>query len=238
MAQSEASDVGMKLTPGVKIYLSVLGGVGLLLCVLGAVLDWPGIAYLAGGFLMVAGWGGLLTALFKVGWQPAVGPCPSCAHSLHFVTKKQYLRCEQCQAFLTVEGKTLATVSGQLTSDTPEYPVPFVRTATFPNLCMMCGQAPTMSEPVRFDHTKRKGGIPLGPQLLEITKITLQVPVCAHHAGQKAVKLDYGDHPSTQHDGVALKFRSLPALEAYRQHNLSVMPPIRNQAQMPHAPQA
>ena len=71
-----------------------------------------------------------------------------------------------------------------------------------------------------------------------MSKLALQVPVCAQHFGHKAVAIDHGDHPSTQNGGVSVKFRSVQALEAFRQHNQAVLPEIRNEAQMPHAPTA
>ncbi len=229
----------MKMSPAIKAYLAGLGLVGLVLVVLAVVLGWGFWGYFGGGFLLLAGPGSLIANHFKVGWQPAVGPCPACGESLHFVTKRQYVRCARCEALLTVEGTSLAQVDGHTVSDTPEYPVPFVIDATFPSLCMLCGQPPSQSEAIRFDKVQQKLGIPgIGPSLVEVTKLVVQVPVCAAHGGQRAVALDYGDHSSTQHQGVSLKFRSLEALEAYRQHNASVLPALRNEAQMLHAPEA
>lgn len=237
MAQSDASEVGQKLSPALMAYLGVLGLAGVGVMVAGYLMEWGFWGWFGGGFLLVAGWGSLIGNYFKVGWQPAVGPCPQCGAQLHFLTKKQYVRCHGCEALLRVEGTTLATVGGQIVSDAPEYPAPFVPGVSFPNACMLCGQPPTRTETVRWEKVRRKSSIVIATTY-QITKIALQVPVCTQHLGRKAVALDYGDHPSTQHDGVSIKFRSLAALEAYRQHNAALMPAIRNEPQMPHAPSA
>ena len=237
MAQTEASEVGQKLSPGLKIYLGVLGLVGAGVILAGYLLGWGFWGWFGGGLLVFAGWGSLLGNRFKVGWQPAVGPCPQCGERLHFLTKKQYVRCAGCDALLRVVGQRLTTVSGQIVSDTPEYPAPFVRGASFPAMCMLCGAPATTSETVRFDSRQQKVGVP-GLGIVEVTKLAIDVPTCADHAGKKAVALDYGGHTSTQHAGVSVKFRSVAALEAYRKHNAAVLPPVVNEPQMVHAPSA
>jgi len=237
MAQSEATDVGQKLSAPIIAYLTVLGLAGVGVMVGTHLKGWGFWGWFGGGLLLLAGFGSLLGNLFKVGWQPAVGPCPQCGTKLHFLTKKQHLRCAGCQTLLAVEGRSLVTVPQNAVADAPEYPVPYVPGVTFPALCMICGAPATQTETVRWDKHRRKQDLVL-VTMIEVTKITLPVPVCAHHAGQKAVALDYGDHPSTQHDGVSIKFRSVWALEAFRHHNAASMPAIRNEAQMPHAPEA
>ncbi|MCA9617729.1 MAG: hypothetical protein KC731_01830 [Myxococcales bacterium] len=229
--------VGQELTPAMVAYLVVLGlaGVGVMI---GTYLgDWGFWGWFGGGFLVVAGFGALLGNVFKIGWQPAVGPCPRCGTSLHYLTKKQHLRCPSCETLLEVQGQSLAAVPQNAVADTAEYPAPYVASITFPPTCALCGQPPAQAETVRWDKHRKKADYVVAT-VIEVTKIVLQVPVCAAHVGQGAVALDYGDHPSTQHDGVCVKFRSVWALEGYRRHNAAVMPPIRNEPQMPHAPSA
>lgn len=237
MAQSTASEVGQKLSGPLKIYLAVLGLLGVGVMVAGFLLEWGYWGWFGGGLLILAGWGSLIANRFKIGWQPAVGPCPSCGTKLHFLTKKQYVRCARCQAFLRVEGQTLSTVGGNIISDAPEYPAPYVQGVTFPGVCMLCGQTATQADTVRWDHHQRKANL-LIATVIEVTKLQAHVPVCAAHAGQKAVAFAYGDHSSTQHGGLSLKFRSLGGLEAYVQHNAALLPPTPNEPQMIHAPSA
>jgi hypothetical protein len=230
--------VGMQIGRGLKLYLIGLGIVGVVL-IAGAVLwDWGQWGYWVGGFLLFAGPGSMLANRFKVGWQPAVGPCPGCETRLHYVTKKQYLRCVKCESMLEVINKQLTKVDSLSVADKPVFPVPFPKGIGFPNLCVLCGQPSSQQETVKFEKVDKKGGLPGVVTVLETQKIQLQVPVCPEHLGHKALAIDYGEHPTTvdPDSSLSLKFRSLPMLEAYRRHNQSRMPPLENKPSLPHAP--
>ena len=234
------TDVGMKMSRNVKIYLACLGAGGLVLILLNVLLSIGTWTYIVAGFMLIAGPGSLLANHFQVGWQPAVGPCPQCGMRLHYVTKKMYMRCAGCQAFLMVQEKQLHPVDPQSTSPKPEFPLPYVQQAAFPNLCMFCLQSAENSELVKFEHVENKGGIPGIVSVHEVQKMKVEVPVCKEHIKKKVVSLDYGDHHTTSNPdtGVSLKFRSLAAMEAYRQHNADLMPALLNEPSMPHAPEA
>ncbi|MCA9697574.1 MAG: hypothetical protein KC431_08620 [Myxococcales bacterium] len=231
----QRTDVGMRMSTGMRIYLGGLGLAGAGVMVATAMLDWGFWGWFGGGLLVLAGWGSLIGNYFKVGWQPALGPCPKCGAQLHFLTKKQHVRCVGCETLLAVAGQALQVVPADSIAAKPEFPVPYVSGVGFPPLCSLCGEPATGSETVRWDKHREKQDY-MVVKVIEITKIALEVPVCARHLGQHAVELDYGDHPSTQHDGVCVRFRSLPALERFREHNAALMPAIENTPQMPHAP--
>ena len=101
----------------------------------------------------------------------------------------------------------------------------------------MCGQPATQRDMVSFDQVDAKG-LPGVATVYKTQTFKVQFPVCPEHLGKKALAIDYGEHPTTNDPGtsLSLKFRSLPMLEAFRQHNQGKMPPLENKPSLPHAP--
>jgi len=233
------TQVGMQIGQGVKFYLMGLGVVGVVLIVGAAVWEWGGWAYGVGGLLVFAGFGSLVANRFKVGWQPALGPCPACETQLHYVTKKQFLRCPKCEALLEVSNRQLSRVDPVTVADRPVFPVPFPEEISFPEKCTLCGSPPIAWETTEFEKAESKG-LPGVAAVIKTQKFRLQFPVCQDHQGSKAVVIDYGDHPTTTdpQSTLSLKFRSLAMLESFRQYNQDRMPVLENKPMLPHAPKA
>src|SRR5690606_28499721 len=82
------------------IYLSALAMAGIALIVCSALFEWGFYGYFGGGFLLVAGAGGLASK--KVTGGAGLAKCPKCGtlNKIFHITQHRYLKCGGCGAWL------------------------------------------------------------------------------------------------------------------------------------------
>ena len=169
----------------VTIYLACLGAVGVGVLIAAALLGWGFWGYFGGGFLVVAGFGGLAGKLKEGGF--AVAPCPGCGEELkfQFAKKERIMKCPACGMW-SMGTETMAPVPDEtvaqypvFTTALPPHDVGWPVTESGEARCSMC------ERPGEF--IKVEGADPMGTMGAMILPVSVRtvhsmmVPLCADH---------------------------------------------------------
>jgi len=183
MTNSQAVDDSKK-NQAVGIYLAVLGAAGGVLIALAVMHTLGGWAYGLGGFLVLAGVGGLVG--MKMGGGFASAPCPGCGAALKFQHPKiaRIMACEACGAW--AEGaETMRAVPDDRVADYPAFTVDMpAEGVRWPGngvpACPLCDRPATQTKRVEGKSTGAVlAGAMLGGSVGKVHSI--EAPTCGQH---------------------------------------------------------
>ena len=192
MSQESAVTTDAPKDKFVTIYLVLIGVAGLVLIVVSALFSWGFYGYGGGGFLVLAGFGGLLGKKMSGGFAEA--PCPGCGELLKFQFEKEHrtLKCEACGVWS--EGtETMSRVpddrvldSPLFTTPMPEHGVQWPTNEEGAVCCPLCDEASTGFE-------KIEGGDMVGLAAAAVSPVSVRrvysidAPICPAHKGGVAL---------------------------------------------------
>ncbi len=204
---------------GILIYAVVLTAAGIGVVVAGVVLHASLAGFLIGGILTVAG-GGMLVSKLRGGLAYVTVTCPRCQQQQTYAEEAlaagRVVPCKGCFEYMERGPSGVAAVPEDRVGPEPVFEAPLPDGCGFANACVLCGAAATQGE--KISGSVRKAGVGATQRITR----TLEVPVCAAHAGQRAAALGPGEYFDGL-DGFALRFRSYATRQRFRAENPAPM---------------